>query len=154
MSTEPWYSGRHTSNTSNFYRENGSGSPYPNTTYSKWLRNHYGKFLAAVGGFYGCVKDGHKIRDCPFLKANGREDNKVTLVVRMIIIKTRVSFMLSKLEYIKWVISSCPFLVCASSFSKFPNFLSRMTFYFGFLHYFSLCYIYKTLCKLTHKWVF
>lgn len=71
------YSGEDSSNISKFEKEKGSGSLFKMSTCSKCGRSHYGKCIVSMDSYYGCGKYGHKITDCPVLKAKGREDNKV-----------------------------------------------------------------------------
>ena len=41
---------------------------------TKCGRKHEGKCLVGTGNCYGCGKSGHMRRDCPMLKAQGREN--------------------------------------------------------------------------------
>jgi len=61
--TKPRYSGQDSSNTPRFDQEKGSGSRLPKCTCSKCGMSHFGKCLAGMDDFYGCGKDGHKMRD-------------------------------------------------------------------------------------------
>ena len=72
------YSGQDSSNNPRFYQEKGSGSLLAKSTYSNCGRIYYGKLLADMDGFYGCGKDGNKMRDYPVLKAKGREGKNVS----------------------------------------------------------------------------
>ncbi|XP_049399810.1 uncharacterized protein LOC125863878 [Solanum stenotomum] len=71
------YSGQDSPNTPRFNQEKGGGSPSPKPTCTKCGRNHHGKCLADMEGCYGCGKRGHKMSDCPVIKAKGREDKKI-----------------------------------------------------------------------------
>ncbi|XP_049394627.1 uncharacterized protein LOC125858888 [Solanum stenotomum] len=42
-------------------------------------RKHYGECLAKKDGCYGCGNEGHKMRDCPILRARGIEANQASL---------------------------------------------------------------------------
>ncbi|XP_049375518.1 uncharacterized protein LOC125840590 [Solanum verrucosum] len=43
---------------------------------AKYGRKHDGKCLAGTDGCFSCGKIGNKMRDCPMLKVNGREDKQ------------------------------------------------------------------------------
>ncbi|XP_049346806.1 uncharacterized protein LOC125811345 [Solanum verrucosum] len=52
-----------------------SGGPYVEKPICpKCGRKHKGKCLVSTGNCYGCGKNGHMRRDCPMLKAQGREN--------------------------------------------------------------------------------
>ncbi|WMV19633.1 hypothetical protein MTR67_013018 [Solanum verrucosum] len=55
---------------------NGSGSYIARSTFSICGRKHEGKCLLGTDGCYGCGKSGHRMRDCPILKVQGREDKQ------------------------------------------------------------------------------
>ena len=38
---------------------------------------HYGECLLGTWSFFGCGKDGHKVRDCPMIASRGKEGKKV-----------------------------------------------------------------------------
>ena len=41
-------------------------------------KKHYGECLLGTGSFFGCGKDGHKVRDCPMIASRGREGKQVS----------------------------------------------------------------------------
>ncbi|KAH0709204.1 hypothetical protein KY284_010631 [Solanum tuberosum] len=56
-------------------QEARGGGPYVEKPIcTKCGRNHEGKCLVGTGNCYGCGKSGHMRRDCPMLKAQGREN--------------------------------------------------------------------------------
>ncbi|WMV50128.1 hypothetical protein MTR67_043513 [Solanum verrucosum] len=56
-------------------RGNGGGSTFERPTTCG--KQHLGKCLAGTDGCFGCGSKGHKMRDCPTLKAKGKETNQV-----------------------------------------------------------------------------
>ena len=52
---------------SNPMSQNGRSGNLPcgKLTYDKCSKKHSCEFLMGTGNFFGCVKDGHKVRDCP-----------------------------------------------------------------------------------------
>ena len=40
-------------------------------------KKHYGEWLLGTVSFYGCVKEGNKVRDCPMIASIGREGMQV-----------------------------------------------------------------------------
>ncbi|XP_049372500.1 uncharacterized protein LOC125837413 [Solanum verrucosum] len=72
------YSGQDSPNTSKFNQEKGGESSLPKPNCTKCGRNHHSRCLAGMDGCYGCGKSGHKMRDCPMLKAKGREGKQAT----------------------------------------------------------------------------
>ena len=56
--------------------EKGSGSQ-GDTTCVTCAKKHYGKCLMGTRNCFGCVKDGHKVRDCPMIVARVKEVKKV-----------------------------------------------------------------------------
>ncbi|XP_015072556.1 uncharacterized protein LOC107016669 [Solanum pennellii] len=57
--------------------ESGSGSQVVKPTCARCGKKHFGKGLAGTGGWFGCVKDGHKVMDCPTIAAIGKEAKEV-----------------------------------------------------------------------------
>jgi len=56
-------------------QEARGGGPYVEKPIcTKCGRKHEGKCLVGTGNCYGCGKSGHMRRDCPMLKAQGREN--------------------------------------------------------------------------------
>ena len=44
-----------------------SGSQNGKPTCATCGKKHYGKCQVAIENFFGCDKDGHKVRDCPII---------------------------------------------------------------------------------------
>ncbi|TMX01870.1 hypothetical protein EJD97_023344 [Solanum chilense] len=57
--------------------EIGSSSQLIKPTFSTCRKRHHGKCLVGIGNFFGCGKDGRKVRDCPTIAARGREAKQV-----------------------------------------------------------------------------
>ncbi|WMV50090.1 hypothetical protein MTR67_043475 [Solanum verrucosum] len=58
-------------------RGNGGGSTFERPSCATCGKQHLGKCLAGVDECFGCGSKGHKMRDCPTLKAKGKETNQV-----------------------------------------------------------------------------
>ncbi|WMV41824.1 hypothetical protein MTR67_035209 [Solanum verrucosum] len=59
-------------------RRRDSKSLLPKPTYARCVKRHEGICLARTEGYYGCGENGHKMRDCPVLKAQGRKAKQVS----------------------------------------------------------------------------
>ncbi|XP_049382853.1 uncharacterized protein LOC125847230 [Solanum stenotomum] len=59
-------------------RGNGGGFTFERPRCATCGKQHLGKCLAGKDGCFGCWSKGHKIRDCPTLKAKGKETNQVS----------------------------------------------------------------------------
>ncbi|XP_015060549.1 uncharacterized protein LOC107006535 [Solanum pennellii] len=57
--------------------ERGGGSRIVKPTCSTCGNKHVGMCLTGTGVFYGCGKDGHKVRDYPTIAARGRKAKQV-----------------------------------------------------------------------------
>ena len=57
--------------------EKGGGSQSVKPTCATCGKKHYGKCLRGTDSCYGCVKEGHKVRECPIIAAIGRESKQV-----------------------------------------------------------------------------
>ncbi|XP_049394710.1 uncharacterized protein LOC125858999 [Solanum stenotomum] len=57
---------------------NSGGSSMVKPTCSKCGKKHDGKCLVGTDGYYSCGKSGHMMRDCPMLRAQGREGKQVS----------------------------------------------------------------------------
>ena len=60
-------------------RGNGGGSTFERPRCATCGKQHLGKCLAGTDGCLGCGSKGQKMRDCPTLKAKGKETNQVAL---------------------------------------------------------------------------
>lgn len=58
-------------------RGNVGGSTFERPRCATCGKQHLGKCLAGTDGCFGCGSKGHKMRDCPTLKAKGKETNQV-----------------------------------------------------------------------------
>ncbi|XP_049363332.1 uncharacterized protein LOC125828072 [Solanum verrucosum] len=56
---------------------NGGGSTLERTRCATCEKQHLGKCLASTDGCFGCGSKGHRMRDCPTLKAEGKETDQV-----------------------------------------------------------------------------
>ncbi|XP_049356980.1 uncharacterized protein LOC125821605 [Solanum verrucosum] len=56
---------------------NGGGSTFERPRCATCGKHHLGKCLAGTDGCFGCWSKCHKMRDCPTLKAKGKETNQV-----------------------------------------------------------------------------
>ncbi|XP_049405170.1 uncharacterized protein LOC125868583 [Solanum stenotomum] len=52
--------------------EGGGGSQIAKPTCSTCGKKHFGKCLSGTSGCYGCGKNDHKVRDCPYNVSKGR----------------------------------------------------------------------------------
>ncbi|XP_049399713.1 uncharacterized protein LOC125863738 [Solanum stenotomum] len=59
------------------HRGNGGGSNFKRPRCATCEKQHLGKCLADTDGCFGCGSKGHKMLDCPTLKAKGKETNQV-----------------------------------------------------------------------------
>ncbi|XP_049364533.1 uncharacterized protein LOC125829339 [Solanum verrucosum] len=58
-------------------RGNGGGSTFERPRCATCGKQHLGKCLAGIDGYFGCGSKGHKMRDCPTLKVKGKEINQI-----------------------------------------------------------------------------
>ena len=58
--------------------EKGGGSQKVKPTCAKCGKKHYGECLLGTGSFFGCGKEGHKVRDSPMIASRGREGKQVS----------------------------------------------------------------------------
>ena len=65
----------------NFNVEKEGGSKDGKPICANCGKKHYGECLLGTGIFFGCDKDGHKVRDCPMIASRGREGKQVALSV-------------------------------------------------------------------------
>ena len=65
--------------------EKGGGSINGKPTCVTYGKRHYCECLTGTGSFFGCVKEGHKVRYCPTIAARGREGKQVLIFQRMIL---------------------------------------------------------------------
>ena len=57
--------------------EDGGGSWGVKPTFFTCGKKHLRKYLAGTGCFFGCCKDGHKVRDCPTIAYRGIEAKQI-----------------------------------------------------------------------------
>ena len=57
--------------------EKGGGSINGKPTCVTYGKRHYCECLTGTGSFFGCVKEGHKVRYCPTIASRGKEGKKV-----------------------------------------------------------------------------
>ena len=60
-------------------------------------KKHYGKCLISTMIFFGCGKDGHKVRDFPMIAARGKKVSNFHLVFPVMMIQGRIAYMHSGL---------------------------------------------------------
>ncbi|TMX02511.1 hypothetical protein EJD97_021246 [Solanum chilense] len=61
--------------------EKSSGSQNSKPTCDTCGKKHYGKCLVGTKHFFGCGKDGHKVKDCPIIAAREKEGKQVPPIV-------------------------------------------------------------------------
>ena len=57
----------------------GGGHTFERRRYATCGKQHFGRCLFGTDGFIACVNKGHKMRDCPKIKAIGKEVNQASL---------------------------------------------------------------------------
>ena len=57
----------------------GNGHYFERTRCPTCGKQHFGRCLFGTDGFIACVNQGHKMRDCPKIKAIGKEVNQASL---------------------------------------------------------------------------
>ena len=65
------------SRSAKFKIEKGGGSKNGKFTCITYGKKHYGECLLGTGSFYGCGKEGNKVRDCPNIASRGKEGKQV-----------------------------------------------------------------------------
>ena len=74
--------------------EKGSGSQEDKLTCFTCGKRRYGECLLGTRSFFGCGKDGHKVRDCPSI---GSRSNEGKHVPPSMMLQRRTAFMHSGL---------------------------------------------------------
>ena len=64
-------------NEPNVKLEKGGSSQNVKPTCVTSGKRHYGECLRSTWSFYGCGKEGHKLRDCPNITSRGKKGKKV-----------------------------------------------------------------------------
>ncbi|XP_015078461.1 uncharacterized protein LOC107022337 [Solanum pennellii] len=59
-----------------YQRGKGGSSPSEKPTCTKCGKKHVGECLVGTDNYFGCGKSGHKVRDCPMDKAQGKKNNQ------------------------------------------------------------------------------
>ena len=96
----------------------GSSSQIIKPTCSTCVKRHHGECLVNTNSFFGCGKDGHKVRDCPGIASRGRRVSKLLLLFQRMMLQQIGVSMHSLLEWrsrkrkrvMMMLVSSLPFV--------------------------------------------
>ena len=78
--------------------EKGSGSQNGKPTCVTCGKRHYGECLIGTDNFFGCGKNGHKVRDFPTIASEEYRIRKFLQVFRVMMLQRRIASMHSELE--------------------------------------------------------
>ncbi|XP_049364126.1 uncharacterized protein LOC125828847 [Solanum verrucosum] len=67
------------SSTPRVNQEKSGGPPFSKPTCTNCGKKHFGKCLACTNGCYGCGNIDHQVKDCPTLRAKGKEAKQASL---------------------------------------------------------------------------
>ena len=58
--------------------EKGGGSQNGNPTSVTCVKRNYGEYVKGTRSYFGCGKEGYKVRDCPTIASRGRDGKQVS----------------------------------------------------------------------------